>query len=129
MVAYYLQKLDINKSNCSNKAATTARLGSDLTWGGCASDRNGIDDHYGAAITCYHLRPNTIYTAAASKEFAETFQPQGVTMAFGGLVFNGRPNLLKLIPGHFLDDSIYIVVQRIARRNDLNPNRVSIWKK
>jgi methanogenic corrinoid protein MtbC1 len=55
-----------------------------------------------------------LHTAAALKEIAEILQLQGVTLAFGGLVFNGLPKLQELIPGHFLGNSIDVAVKRVA---------------
>jgi DNA-binding transcriptional MerR regulator/methylmalonyl-CoA mutase cobalamin-binding subunit len=71
--------------------------------------------------TIQHIQPELIivsaqllHTAATLKEIALTAQAHGVTLAFGGLIFNQMPELRHLIPGYFLGESLQDAVQSVA---------------
>ena len=55
-----------------------------------------------------------LHTAANLTDLATTAQSYDVTLAFGGLVFNQMPTLHRLIPGHFLGESLPDAVQSVS---------------
>ena len=52
-----------------------------------------------------------LLTAANLYEVAKFLQAEGVSLAFGGLIFNLLPDLCDRIPGHFLGESLDGIVQ------------------
>jgi DNA-binding transcriptional MerR regulator/methylmalonyl-CoA mutase cobalamin-binding subunit len=53
-----------------------------------------------------------LHTAAALKDIALNLRSQDVPLAYGGQVFNRMPLLQKLIPGHFLGETLEEAVNR-----------------
>ena len=56
-----------------------------------------------------------LLTAANLYEVAKFLQAEGVSLAFGGLIFNLLPDLCDRIPGHFLGESLDGIVQSIEQ--------------
>lgn len=71
--------------------------------------------------TIEHVQPGLVivsaqllHTAASLKDIALTVQSHGIILAFGGLIFNIMPELQKLIPGHFLGETLEEAIQQAA---------------
>lgn len=81
--------------------------------------------------TIAHVKPDLIivsaqllHTAATLKDIALMAQSHGVSLAFGGLVFNQKPELRRLISGHFLGESLGDAVQRVPQTLTQQPPAV-----
>jgi DNA-binding transcriptional MerR regulator len=80
-----------------------------------------------------HIKPELfvvsaqlLHTAATLKDLATAAQVHGITLAFGGLVFNRMPVLRNLIPGHFLGESLPDAVQSVSEIM-MQPQPISKW--
>jgi len=72
--------------------------------------------------TIEHARPDLIIvsaqllqTAASLNDIALVAQSHGVSLAYGGLIFNRKPGLRRLISGHFLGESLEDAIRRIPQ--------------
>ena len=55
-----------------------------------------------------------LHTAAALKSVALVLYEHEVPLAFGGSIFNLTPDLARLIPGHFLGQTLESAVSKAA---------------
>jgi DNA-binding transcriptional MerR regulator len=67
-----------------------------------------------------------LHTAATLQEIALTVQPLGITLAFGGQVFNTIPELQNVTPGYFLGETLDEAVQKVPELINL-PATDSRW--
>ena len=71
------------------------------------------------------LTAQQLHTAASLLEMARLLESKGIALAYGGLIFNQFPDLRKIIPGHFLGeslDSAALAVEEILRTPHVRPS-------
>ena len=66
------------------------------------------------------LVAQTLFSAATLQHAALSLTSQGVRTAFGGRIFNLRPNIIDYVPGHFLGNAVENAleeVENLLRKN------------